>query len=397
MRIAIYSFLSAISCGNIHASIVIKATPVKTIVIMASLRLSKKQAFAQIKYNSFSDRTSQAKPTPIFEPIIEEIRTQLPSDFQMRLPASLPSFTEDLELYAFIPDDEVDVVTIGEGDYPKGTLSPADLLRKRDRDVFTVLVSETSDCATEDNPLDCTVGIVGVTETTSESDIQADDLPSDSVDITPIELSEEVKGFYFVQDEDYQPKTYEFEHDTFCTKFPFNSHCQQKPMEIIQLNLERSGEDDEWIHLKKIDSTIELSHRTKVRDDLVSTITDEAVGLIPLPSILDFLPFDVVPDINKYNWEDHQVTKVTFKSDRPCWCVEGLSSSWGDNRRKTPSCIVTGKKTLDLPEGTDIFQGLFTIEYQEKDLMRSLSLRISADVEATIVDTITISIPQKVP
>ena len=66
------------------------------------------------------------------------------------------------------------------------------------------LVSETSDCAYEDNPLDCTVGIIGVTESISEADIQADDLPSDSVDVTRINLGKEAQGFYFVQDEDSQ-------------------------------------------------------------------------------------------------------------------------------------------------------------------------------------------------
>ena len=136
--------------------------------------------------DSYQPRQSQAKPAPIFQPIIEEIRDRLPTDFKMRLPASLPSVAEDLTLYAFIPDDDLDLISMD------------------DRDVFTVLISETPDCVERENPLDCTVGIIGVTESISESDIQADDLPSDSVDVTPIKLGKEVKGFYFVQDRDSQ-------------------------------------------------------------------------------------------------------------------------------------------------------------------------------------------------
>ena len=138
--------------------------------------------------DSYQPHQSQAKPAPIFQPIVEEIRDRIPSDFKMRLPASLPSVAEDLELYAFIPDDDLDVISLGDSD----------------REVFTVLVSETSDCAYEDDPLDCTVGIIGVTESISKTDIQADDLPSDSVDVTRINLGKEAQGFYFVQDEDSQ-------------------------------------------------------------------------------------------------------------------------------------------------------------------------------------------------
>ena len=78
-------------------------------------------------------------------------------------------------------------------------------------------------------------------------------------------------------------------------------------------------------------------------------------------------------------WEDHQVTEVSFQSDR---C-------------KTNSCIVTGKKTLKLPKYTNIYQGVFTIQYQEKNLKRSLSFIIPEDLEATTTDTIIIEVPDR--
>ncbi|WP_319419027.1 hypothetical protein [Pleurocapsa sp. FMAR1] len=45
-----------------------------------------------------------------------------------------------------------------------------------------------------------------------------------------------------------------------------------------------------------------------------------------------------------------------------------------------------------MPEGTDIYAGLFTINYQEKDLRRSLSFKIPADTEAETIDTIAVEI-----
>ena len=83
-------------------------------------------------------------------------------------------------------------------------------------------------------------------------------------------------------------------------------------------------------------------------------------------------------DTNAYTWEDNQVTQVSFQGDR---C-------------KQEKCIVTGKETLKLPPGTDIYRGLFTIEYQENDLRRSLSFRIPYDVEVETADSITISVPE---
>lgn len=139
-------------------------------------------------FDLFGEHQSQAKPAPIFQPIIEEIRTRIPSNFQMRLPAFIPDDFEDLTLSAFIPDDELDVISIEFGNH----------------DVFSVIVSSTDDCAEEDNPLDCTVGIISVSETNSESKLQIEDLPQDIADITPVELNEYAQGFYFIQDEDYQ-------------------------------------------------------------------------------------------------------------------------------------------------------------------------------------------------
>ena len=163
-----------------------------------------------------------------------------------------------------------------------------------------------------------------------------------------------------------ESEIYQLNRDRFCNKFPLNSQCQQPPVQVIKLNLDRSGEDDEWVRIEKQANKVELSHTTKVKDCLVSGALNGALGFVPFP-----LPF---VEANKYDWQDHRVTKVSFKSDR---C-------------KIDSCTITGTDSLVLPEGTDIYQGLFTIYYQEKDLKRSLSFKIPADTEAETVNTITV-------
>ncbi len=164
------------------------------------------------------------------------------------------------------------------------------------------------------------------------------------------------------------PTTHQLDRDRFCEKFALNSKCQQKPLQVIKLNLDRSGENDEWIRLEKQDSRVRLVHTTKVKDGLVSGVLNGAIGaLVPLP-----LPF---VEANKYDWQDNIVTAISFRSDR----CQG------------EKCIVAGKNSIALPKGMDIYRGKFTIEYREKELERSLTFRIPADVEAETINTISVT------
>jgi hypothetical protein len=187
-------------------------------------------------------------------------------------------------------------------------------------------------------------------------------------------------------------RIHQFDRDTFCKEFSFNSHCQAEPLQVIKFNLERSGEDNEWIRIEKKGNIVRLVHTTKVEDVLVSEILNQALNLVPLP---------MSPGVNKYNWEDHRVTRVTFKSDHEasrCACVAavGIAAVRHRHRCKLESCMTTGKKTLKLPKGTNIYQGVFTIEYQEKQLTRSISFKIPADLEVSTVNTTTITIPNNI-
>jgi hypothetical protein len=163
-----------------------------------------------------------------------------------------------------------------------------------------------------------------------------------------------------------ESKIYQIDRHAFCNKFPLNSQCQQPALQVIKLNLDRSGEDDEWVRIQKQANKIQLLHTTRVKDRLVSGALNSALDFVPFP-----LPF---VEANKYDWENHQVIKVAFKR----------------NRCQTNNCTITGTDTLILPKGTDIYAGLFTMIYQEKDLRRSLSFKIPAETKIEIANNITI-------
>ena len=176
--------------------------------------------------------------------------------------------------------------------------------------------------------------------------------------------------------EDYQStetesKIYQLDRNSFCDKFSSNSKCQQPATEIVKLNLDSLGENEEWIWIEKQANKIKLLHTTKVKDALVSGALNGALGaLVPIP-----LPF---VEANKYNWEDSRVTQVAFTSDS---C-------------QTNSCTITGTDSLTLPKRTNIYGGLFTISYQEKELKRSLEFRVPPKTKVETIDTVTIEVRQ---
>ncbi|HEY9878925.1 MAG TPA: hypothetical protein V6D29_10745 [Leptolyngbyaceae cyanobacterium] len=76
---------------------------------------------------------AMAAPNPIFNPILPEIREQLPQGAKLRLPETLPPIP--FELYPYV---------------------------KSNADSLTVFLAFSPDCATTSNPADCTLGGLGI-------------------------------------------------------------------------------------------------------------------------------------------------------------------------------------------------------------------------------------------
>jgi hypothetical protein len=150
--------------------------------------------------------------------------------------------------------------------------------------------------------------------------------------------------------------------DSLCQKFPLNSRCQAGRPETIKIPLAASGAKDEWIRIEKTGDKVKLLHTRESDDSLLSKALNGAAGAaIPLP----------IPNLKLSQWSDHQTTSVTFKPDS---CQESPSNK--ALQKNTASCAIAGKDTLVLPEGSDIYAGLFTIEYTEGDLARSITFRV---------------------
>ena len=138
-------------------------------------------------FNLLSTRQSQAKPSSVFQPIIENIEARLSSGLKMRLPAFIPTVDRSATLYSFLPSDDI-----------KLAIDLDDLKME----FFTVLIGDTPDCFEQKNPQDCVVAAVGVTEDPIESQSQLNDLLADSKeDLTVVKFSQAIEGFYFTADE----------------------------------------------------------------------------------------------------------------------------------------------------------------------------------------------------
>jgi hypothetical protein len=169
------------------------------------------------------------------------------------------------------------------------------------------------------------------------------------------------------EDETYSSKTKEtnaesVDWDSLCQKFPLNSRCREGRPEIIKIPLASSGAKDEWIRIDKVGDRVKLLHTRESDGGLLSNAFNGAAGaVLPIP----------LPNIKLGEWSDHKMTGVTFKPDS---CQENSTNK--AVQKNSSSCAIAGKDTLVLPKGTDIYAGLFTIEYTEGDLERSIKFRV---------------------
>ncbi|MDB9529174.1 hypothetical protein PN498_24490 [Oscillatoria sp. CS-180] len=103
---------------------------------------------------------AHAAPDPLFAPVLDEIRAELPEGWQFRLPAEVPS---EGEIYPFI-----------------SSASDTELV---------VSLGITPDCADPS----CTVGMIAATDT----EISPEDLAA-AENVTPVELNTDIQGYHLL-------------------------------------------------------------------------------------------------------------------------------------------------------------------------------------------------------
>ena len=113
---------------------------------------------------STSFTATNASPASLFDPVLDDIRRELPDGWQMRLPASLPS---DSELYPFISEATNTKLVISLG------LTP--------------------DCTSAT----CTIGMIGATD--AEATLR--EWPPAGRSVTPVDLSQGIQGYHLLRGE----------------------------------------------------------------------------------------------------------------------------------------------------------------------------------------------------
>ncbi|PSB01618.1 hypothetical protein [Merismopedia glauca] len=109
--------------------------------------------------------SATAAPAPIFQPIISELQSKLPSGWKLRLPAYLPS--APVQLYAYVRSSPV---------------------------ITQVNIATSPDCATSSQPLSCTVGGIGVISPQRKNWLPAQQK------FSRVSLSRGIKGYYLTRD-----------------------------------------------------------------------------------------------------------------------------------------------------------------------------------------------------
>lgn len=143
-----------------------------------------------------------------------------------------------------------------------------------------------------------------------------------------------------------------------CDKFPLNSRCQEGPPEIIKIPLEDFGAKDEWIRIEKTGDRVKLLFTRQMDDSLIGKAIDGAINAAsPYP-----IPFSLFPK----SWADRQTTRISFRPDN---CE---INSTAENIK----CVISGTDVLNLPQKMNIRNGIFTLEYIEGSLRRSIAFRI---------------------
>jgi hypothetical protein len=174
--------------------------------------------------------------------------------------------------------------------------------------------------------------------------------------------------------------------DTLCQKFPLNSRCAnyRYPLHTAQesadvkLRLKTSGPDNEWIRIERQEERegerVKLIHTTRDRTTASKVFNGVLGAVSPIP----------IPNIDSHKWYDHPTTRVVFVPDS-CSIAQQFNPASNSNiqsdRLQSSSCSVAGTDSVTLARGTDIYKGRFTIEYQEGDLLRSITFRVPNDAK----------------
>jgi hypothetical protein len=136
---------------------------------------------------------------------------------------------------------------------------------------------------------------------------------------------------------------------------PSQSETNNQTCQIIRYRPEISGPDNEWIRIERCGGTVRA---------IPTRQGNENRGVLGVVNVVTDL---AGPRAGFRRWYDHSVTRIAFQPDR---CSASSTSP------DSSSCVITGTEELLLPANVDIYDGQFTIEYTDGELLRSMTFRL---------------------
>ncbi|MBD2772367.1 hypothetical protein [Iningainema tapete] len=133
---------------------------------------------------------TSAQPASVFQPILSDIRNQLPKGTEIRLPSTLPTFNRSLLFKAF-SDIPVD-----------GNIYP---YISSNNEAITVNFAVSPNCASAAKPDGCSFGGIGVFK-----DREPKFWPPKGENITPVDLGNGISGYYLTRGSGYNTLRYVF-------------------------------------------------------------------------------------------------------------------------------------------------------------------------------------------
>ncbi|MUG93391.1 hypothetical protein F7734_13515 [Scytonema sp. UIC 10036] len=131
-----------------------------------------------------------AEPAPIFTPILNDIRNQLPQGTEMRLPSTLPTLNWSLISKAFseLPVDGKIYPYVGST-----------------KEAIEVRLALTPNCGSSPKPNECTIGGLSVFKSRKPKY-----WPPKGENITPVDLGNGIRGFYLTRGSGHNTLRYVF-------------------------------------------------------------------------------------------------------------------------------------------------------------------------------------------
>ncbi|KAB8333140.1 hypothetical protein SD80_014865 [Scytonema tolypothrichoides VB-61278] len=135
-------------------------------------------------------QSTPAQPATVFQPILSDIRQQLPQGTEIRLPSTLPTFNRSLLSKAF-------------SDFPvDGNIYP---YVDSKNEAIAVNFGVIPNCANSAKPDQCTIGGIGVFKSGKSKF-----WPPKGENITPVDLGNGIRGFYLTRGSGHNTLRYVF-------------------------------------------------------------------------------------------------------------------------------------------------------------------------------------------